>query len=693
MVKTPPQKDKKSVKKHTKKHRITKTHIIDEGDFHGKHEYKHKTVSKKEHLKKQHSKEKSSSKKVTVEDEYSETENGNRSKNRKKLKYPLRKKKHHKSKEMLKEEILIDEGLNAIYGDSQVDFSKMDRSRSWITSLLLTIIVTLSIIAITAWGGFFAYTTYFDAQNTDTFEISIDAPKEASSGELTEVKIHYNNPSDVPLARLSLDVRIPKSFKVSSFNPIPDNQEELIWDIGTLAPNTDGDIIINGIWLANTPSSLPIQVFTNYRPANFNADFQNIETVQITTFESLINTIVEGPEEGRSGELLEYTINVENTSDGIIENIKVSLNSPEGFFFEESIPEIEAGQPPVWVIPAISPGSKEEISFSGTFASDITGFNYFNIDTAMLYAEESLEQGSIEAFTDVINTGLSLKVVVNGANENVTTDLGENVRISIDVENTGESDIDEINLFFNIDSEESIPVDWDEADIQKGYKNGTTISWSPIQIDPLAPGEHHITNLILPILDEIDNDYSDVFSFVASTDLDGIEVKSSPIEVSLNTQADFSAEARYYNDEGAPLGSGVMPPQVGEDTIYQIHWQINNQLHELEDIEVRASLPPNVTWESDAMTDLGTLEYSHANHEVSWKIAVMPTDIEMIEGSFYVGVSPKEDNIGKFIKLLSGSSFRAMDSVTEATIQTATYTLDTELPNDAEAEGKGVVVE
>ncbi|MCH8049398.1 hypothetical protein IH979_01670, partial [Patescibacteria group bacterium] len=74
---------------------------------------------------------------------------------------------HKKEKKELegKEEELIEEGLEAIYGKDKVDFTKLDRARTRLTSVLLTIVITLFVIAATAWIGFFVYTKYFAQQS------------------------------------------------------------------------------------------------------------------------------------------------------------------------------------------------------------------------------------------------------------------------------------------------------------------------------------------------------------------------------------------------------------------------------------------------------------------------------------------------------------------------------------------------
>ena len=61
---------------------------------------------------------------------------------------------------------------------------------------------------------------------------------------------------------------------------------------------------------------------------------------------------------------------------------------------------------------------------------------------------------------------------------------------------------------------------------------------------------------------------------IGETEVD-MTIKSNEIVVDINTGMVFKAEARYFNDDNIAVGSGPLPPKVGETTKYRIFWNIN----------------------------------------------------------------------------------------------------------------------
>ncbi|MFH1712535.1 MAG: hypothetical protein ABH846_04875 [Patescibacteria group bacterium] len=594
-------------------------------------------------------------------------------------------------REMLPEdEDVIQKGLNEIYGKEKVDFSRLDRGRSRLTSILLTIVITLFVIALTAWAGFFVYTKYFTPQEEAKFNVSIDVSEELISGQEATIKIAYENPTVLPIASLSIDARIPASFHIETMNPMPSNEEDLVWEIGTLGAGSDGQIIIDGIWIAEAPSSTSVQVFANYRPSNFNADFQDIETVYISTLDSHLTAEFEGPEEATSGQLLNYKIKLTNGSKVAFENIEARLDIPDGFFLESSEPEIQAGFSPIWKIEKIEPEEIVEITINGSFAADAEGFQYFDLTTGIISEERFLTQEITQGFTDVMGTNFDLQIVANGSTQDVSVDLNDKLRMTLAYENTGSDPLENVEVLLDFQSEKPIPIIWNQADLDGGNITSDGVKWS---IKDLLPNEKQILNLTFPVDSKVGSGQTDVFSIVASAAINEMTVRSTPIEIMINTEANFSAEIMYFNSEGAPLGNGPLPPEVGQKTTYRAFWRIENSLHDLSDVKVSAILPPDAVWEDQAQTDLGKITFNPADRSVTWTIVNLPKSITRIEANFAISITPDPDDVGTFIKMISGSSLSATDVMTKISIQKTTDSLTTDLEQDEFAEGKGAVIE
>ncbi|MBT3230492.1 hypothetical protein HN358_01775 [Candidatus Uhrbacteria bacterium] len=596
---------------------------------------------------------------------------------------------HHTPEE--DREQLMDEGLEAIYGDGAINFEKLDRNSNKLTRILIAAVVILSILAVTSWAGFFAYTKLFEVSHDENFTLDIVMQEELVSGQTTQIEIQYANPTTVPIASLDLDINLPSAFRVYSFSQEPANLDDLIWEIGSIPGMTDNKITIDGVWIAEAPSETPVQAYATYKPGNFNSDFEDIAVVYVTTLESTLVATIEGPEEASAGEDLDYTISVENSGEEPFENVLVSMDLPQGFYLESSDPELEAGGPAQWTIEYIDTLETIEITFSGVFASNVESFQYFDVAINLMTENREVEQSTAQAYTDVMQNDISVRVVANGATDETSVDVGGALRMSIGLENTQDAPIENLTVLLDFQADDSIPIAWSSSTLDSGTITSDGIYW---QLDSIEPGEKILINTSFPIDSELGVGDADNFNVIASTTYSGRTVLSSPMEVSINSQADLQASVRYYEESGAALGNGPLPPQVGQTTTYRVIWTINNSLHDLEDITVSADLPPHVVWAGNATRDLGSINYNSSEHSVSWTIDSLSLELSNVQGEFSISITPDSNDIGSFIKLISGSDLSATDSSTDESLSDETDSLTTDLEDDlyASVEG-GVVIE
>ena len=132
---------------------------------------------------------------------------------------------------------------------------------------------------------------------------------------------------------------------------------------------------------------------------------------------------------------------------------------------------------------------------------------------------------------------------------------------------------------------------------------------------------------------------------------------------------------------------------IGQTTTYRLFWTIDNQLHALEDVEVSATLAPGVAWENQYTTDLGTIQYDNSSRTVTWSFSELPLSLPSVEASMAISTTPESEDLGSFIKLISGSTFSAVDTETGDSLSRVTTSLSTDLTDDEFAADKGAVVE
>ncbi len=599
--------------------------------------------------------------------------------------------------------------LKAIYKENgkMPNLTKLDKNRSSrMTRFLIRFIVIALILAAVAWAGFLFFNPFGGADG-QSLEILIDGPEQVTSGEEVSFEIKYDNNGRVPMAALEIQLNLPETFYLSEANPAPTKDEDT-WTVGSLKKGGKGTIELTGVILGSVNTTSTIQAIVTYRPSNFNADFQDIETMEFTIDNSVVETALASPSKAVPGDVIEYKLELTNTSESALENIFVGIHAPNSWIIESTSPEL-VEEKLYWLVSKVESEETIELTLTGSFAAEAQGLQDV---TFVSYFEDAegvqLTQTTDRAQTDVLGSDLVVQTIINGSSSDQSASPGDTLRMSINYSNSGEEVVGGvvISVTFSSENGQDVPIQWENADISGGYFDPVEneITWGPNSTPDLATlevGEEGVIDLSLPILDDLDPEtLADQIVVAVESSLNTIggvnsprELSSSPITISINSDFNPTAESRYYNDNGSALGSGPMPPEVNEITSYQIIWSVDNSIHELEDVVLSTTLPLDVAWTGSTSTDIGQLSYDPESRVARWSIDSLPTSIESVTADFEVSITPEEADVGSFVKLSNRISVTATDTVTGDNLTRSLDELSTNLVNDTYAAGQGIVIE
>ncbi|MEK7459105.1 MAG: hypothetical protein AAB663_01725 [Patescibacteria group bacterium] len=608
-------------------------------------------------------------------------------------------KKHHAQsamhadivKEVADESKAMDEGLAAIYGEERDDLGTVDRAASGATRWLVRVVIGLAVVAVVSYLGYFVYAKLFSGATVNPLTIAVETDAAPVSGTVATVTVRYANTGRGPLAKLSIDCNLPDAFHMTTMTPEPTNADELVWNLGSLGANEDGAITFTGTWIADVPSTTTVQALATYRPANFNADFDAVASQSVSTTASTLTVTDEGPDNVTAGAAAAYTFTLENTGEIALPGTGFALTLPTGFYVTTSTPPLTAGAAPTWAIGDLAPHVPTVITVTGAFTADVEDVQQIDAAVTVAFDGITTTQAKTQVFTDVQGNGLRLQLVANGSTGDVAIDPGSPLRISVGYENTGESSITDLSLLLDFQAVGKAPITWSDATLDGGTTTADGIKWSTTTLGAVAAGEKKTRNAIFPLKDTLAAGDAQTFSVVVHATVDGVTTQSQPLTITLNSDTSFTAASRYFTDDGAPVGDGPLPPTVGDTTSYQLEWTVHNALHALKDVRVSATLPPSANWTDTTSTAFGAVSYDAATRTVTWVIADMPADTGDVTATLRVSVTPNGSDVGSFVKLLSGSAFRATDTVTNASIQLNADSLTTECEGDENVAGKGTV--
>ncbi len=119
-----------------------------------------------------------------------------------------------------------------------------------------------------------------------------------------------------------------------------------------------------------------------------------------------------------------------------------------------------------------------------------------------------------------------------------------------------------------------------------------------------------------------------------------LKVIGNPLIFAISSDLALQAQVRYFDEDGNQVGAGPLPPQVGQKTKYRVYWELNNTLHEVEDVLVSTELPDNVSWINAFEVSAGEVVFTSSSNALSWRLNRLPLDVKRATLSFDIEVSP-----------------------------------------------------
>ncbi len=618
-------------------------------------------------------------------------------------------------KEQRNEEVESD--LFEIYADETGQISdlskiKVKRKRSFIVSLFFSLIF-LSFFSILAYGVY----NYINNQRNSSFDldVKITAPSKIVLGEPFYYEIEYKNSSKQNLQNINFEANFPANFIYLESYPTP-NFNNNSWTIENLPSEAGGKIKINGLIINKEGLNNLLSVKAGYEIPGFSSYFKKefFYSVSVSSIPFSINldffsTALVGEEY-----LLKFSLkDFKQLTDSRLflsvfpsDNVEFSLPGEEFGGDSNNILKIDQSEKNVF-----------EISFRENVAS--SSFENLSTDSYDFYLKykvldkisdtekiawqlKYLDKNSNnfvflekDFSLSVVKSDLSLNLSVNENSSDQAVDFGQALNYSINYSNKGDKQMKDVVIMAVLESDF---LDWSSFDdLNGGRVNRKTISWTSKEMSELKeldPGQEGVINFSINILPFTKISYGQELKIesYAQFTIGNVEELGDEIRVSDNKSnviinminSNFSAkeEIRYFDDDNIPVGSGPLPPKVGEKSTFRVYWNIDNSLHELKDLQAELFLPEYMIWENKYNVSAGEINYDLINHKVNWTLGRLPLGIDEIEVSFDISMVPSDFEYNKILIISPGSTFEAFDVETNSLIERKTEIKTTKLEDD-----------
>ncbi|MFH1226012.1 MAG: hypothetical protein V1684_01840 [bacterium] len=603
------------------------------------------------------------------------------------------------------------------------DLSRLTKKKThYLRNTIIFLIIILGLLAFVSWAGFAVFNQ--SGGGFKSVKLTIEAPEEIASGAEITYLVKYKNLEPTALRKAELSAYYPAGFIFIGSTPVAQGERQTLWQLGSLEKGGEGKIEIKGRLIGELDEEKTLNITFSYWPDNFNSQFQVDETFTVKITSSIIGLAIEGPKQLSSSQAVEYLVKYKNESAEALADVRLKALYPEGFTFANSQPTAEKRNEEnrhlddTWLIKRLDQGAEGQIKVKGQLLPNGQKELIFKVTAEMKgQNDEYFLQQEKDFTTKVLSENIIVRLIVNGSDKEATANLGETLSYSLVVQNIGDEEINDLTVTASLDSTPDNLLDWTGLqDGNKGKASGNQIVWTKKEnsalagliggaeavldwqikvnqnalADASASGRMKIDNLAEIKIGQWGGDPPSALIGGGGGDL---SVKSNLVTIRFNSDVELLAAIRYFNDDNLAVGSGPLPPKVGETTKYRVYWRLVNTRHELTDIKVTAVLPDYVSWTNKASFARGDISYNSATKEISWTLNRLPIDLKEVAGDFEIAFTPTSDHAEKIIILMPNIKLEATDQETGGKISKVIGALTTDLVNDPNAQGKGLVVD
>jgi hypothetical protein len=588
------------------------------------------------------------------------------------------------------------ERLYTEHGDDNM--GRLDRkpTRPGWQRLLIFGVILIVAASLLAWAGFYFFGAWQRHTQGD-LEVKIEAPEVVSVGEPFKYRLVLENSATTEVQNVRVRVNYPDGFLWKSATLSPEGESHNTWTIASLSPNEPKQIDIEGSLFGEVGTVTTVFSTITYRIPNFRSELE-VSTSSATRLDASHVTLTwtapkQVPPETDAPFSLRYTYDGETT----LPDTTLILQVPANMTITKAQPSVETEGQWRWPVTALEKGKTGEISFTGRWANTVTGEQKIKaILQTSAVDDRPLPIVSSEAAVVVSGGDVLLQLGVNGTDRPVAAP-GDVLHWRLSYENKGERVLSDVELRVRFDTSN---IDFTRVSLPDGgVVEGNAIRWTSATTPALGRIEAHATGEFrwdTPVI-QATNTASYAITAAPTLVVHKIDEQAADqtfsgpaVEVAISSPVTVRVEARYFDEQGTPLGDGPLPPRANQSTTYRVRWKISGSVHRLQRVVVSAELPAQVSAVAGSgFASFGTLALGDVRRP-KWTIDTVESGLEP-SAEFTVKLTPRTEDVGKILVLSGKTTLTATDAETQGTVNAVGPTATTTLDTDAVARGKGVV--
>ena len=500
--------------------------------------------------------------------------------------------------------------------------------------------------------------------------VSVSGPNQTASGKMITFEIDYKNNNFTNLNNVTLEITYPEALTpVNNPGFKSDSPTSGSFSLGTIAARGAGKAIFNVQTYSPRGALVYLKAQLQYGSSLSSSRYVAQNQLGVTVAQAAIDFEIQAPQTISSGNETDYQITYRNNGSQTQENLKVKMDYPVGFTFSSSTPSANENNN-TWYVGELMPGASGKILVNGKLSGN-------RGETKLAKAYIGTDQGGTlasmseqDASTQIADSPLFIAQTANNL-PSFVADAGEALQFDINFKNTGNIGLGNVIITEKLSS----PIlDYTTLKLSGGNydQSQQAITWKASDIPDLAnlaPGQGgdikfsvNVKNVI-PVSSVNDQNY--VISSLAQIDSPDIPtplagnkvISSNQMDIKLNSKLILDTKG-YHNEPNAVIAnSGPIPPKVGQETTYTLHWRLTNVSNDISNAQVTATLPTGVAYTGKIYPEDARLVYNSRTNALVWNIGNVPAGTGILtapeEVIFQVSITPSPNQVGYQPEILS----------------------------------------
>lgn len=472
--------------------------------------------------------------------------------------------------------------------------------------------------------------------------------------------------------------------------------------VGEIPSRSTGQVKISGKFYASRGEQATVSATLHLDSGSSGKTLERQATKEVSLTSLPLFFEIAAPVELASDQDVQYEIQYGNEGTETFPGLQIKLEYPRGFTFTGADPAPSSGDA-TWLINDLKSRDQGKIIVRGRLVGE-------RDEQKLIHGAIGAvrEDGRFVAYreherrTRIAASPFIILQTVNKGVSPLAADPGKRLSYEIAYKNEGNVGIRDAILTAEMGSPY---IDWSTLQLSSGgayVESSKTIFWKASDVPALSridPGQSGSVSFSVATYSDLKDRFPNVRDFslwsVAKVDSPDIPtlnggvtkvVASGTFTVKLNAVAttDFNG---YYQDAVIP-NSGPLPPVVGQETTYTLHFRAAGALSNIENSRVSIVLPTGIRYTGKRSPESEKITFNERSNELVWDIGTLEPgkDRELV---FQIAATPFPGSVDQEITLVSKATFTGRDSFTGQELRLEKDKKTSNLPEDPFVQNTG----